>query len=457
MTYIMNLIACLATGLILAFVTPCPAFDFSSLEPYRGWKPPRASSSREKSGSKSDKSASNNKQVAEFNDKVAAAQAAQRAGNLPEAIELVRAALAIREDSKLRAWLTETEAGLAAYRATEERERKKREMAVQLDTEGLMLLNAQRSREAINKFDEAYSLVRDSVISSHWHLARAQHFLGLSLVDEAIKELEDAVDANPDDQALRNILQQVVSDHAEQKSEIQEAYARTRIMMTSAQANDSSVVDARVAPLGADLLAQVPELERSPAANRILKGYQAVITHDWPVALAWWQEALQRDPNNAALKRSVDLAQWMVDRRKQAVIQKNKSVDPAIAAALKGDPTDAIRMIDQAKKRNEIHDSKAEQMASMIKKQIERRAASAELPMPSSNASSMTQMVTAGNRAWSEEFFEEGLQFLVAHDYEHAEEAFQNADFFRMFDDGKPFQATSEQSNNQKQLEFISK
>ncbi len=85
-----------------------------------------------------------------------------------------------------------------------------------------------------------------------------------------------------------------------------------------AGSGDTSVVDARVPRDGAWLTAQVPELAGSPAADRISKGFQAVVNHDWPVALAWWQEALQRDPGNAALKRSVELAQWMVDRRKAA-------------------------------------------------------------------------------------------------------------------------------------------
>lgn len=52
--------------------------------------------------------------IAQFNNKVAAAQAAARAGNMPEAVRLVREALAIREDSNLRQWLNESEAIVAA-------------------------------------------------------------------------------------------------------------------------------------------------------------------------------------------------------------------------------------------------------------------------------------------------------------------------------------------------------
>lgn len=202
---------------------------------------------------------------------------------------------------------------------------------------------------------------------------------------------------------------------------------------------DPMVVDARVAPMGADLLSQVPELERSPAADRIRKGYQALMTRDWPVALAWWQDALQRDPNNAALMRSVDLAQWMVDSRKRAASRQSTSADPAIKAAMRGDATEVINLIGQAKKRNAIQDAGAERMTNMIDNQIKQRAAAPKAPKRLPKSASMSQMATAGDRALSEQMFEDRLQFLVMGDYEHAEQMFQRADFQRNFDAGKPF------------------
>lgn len=45
-------------------------------------------------------------------------------------------------------------------------------------------------------------------------------------------------------------------------------------------------------------------------SDRVRKGFQAVTTHDWKLAKAWFQDALNRDPNNAGLKRLVELADY---------------------------------------------------------------------------------------------------------------------------------------------------
>ena len=66
------------------------------------------------------------------------------------------------------------------------------------------------------------------------------------------------------------------------------------------------------------MVATIPALAASPAADRIAKGFTAMSKHDWPVALAWWQDALSRDPRNAPLRRSVELAKWMVDYQKRS-------------------------------------------------------------------------------------------------------------------------------------------
>jgi hypothetical protein len=204
---------------------------------------------------------------------------------------------------------------------------------------------------------------------------------------------------------------------------------------------DPMVVDARVAPMGANLLAQVPMLERSPAADRIRKGFQTLMTvpRDWPVVLAWWQEALQHDPNNAALIRSVDLAQWMVDSKKRAASRQSTSTSyPVIDALMRGDATEVTPLIEQANKRNAIQDAEAKRMTNIINNQIKQRAAAPTLPKLSPKSASLAQMATAGDRALSEQMFEDGLQFLLMGDYKHAEEMFQRADFQRNFDAGKP-------------------
>jgi tetratricopeptide (TPR) repeat protein len=108
---------------------------------------------------------------------------------------------------------------------------------------------------------------------------------------------------------------------------------------------DTAVVDARVVQQGAELIAQVPELAQSPAADRIRKGYQGVINHDWPVALVWWKEALQRDPNNKTLQESVKLAQWMVDWRKDPanLARTSKPVPRWVEAIDRGEVNKVLR------------------------------------------------------------------------------------------------------------------
>lgn len=94
--------------------------------------------------------------------------------------------------------------------------------------------------------------------------------------------------------------------------------AATPATPTAVVHTDPSVVDGRGPLAGADMVAKIPALAASPAADRITKGFTAMSKHDWPVALAWWQDALSRDPKNAPLRRSVELAQWMVDYQKRS-------------------------------------------------------------------------------------------------------------------------------------------
>ncbi len=77
---------------------------------------------------------------------------------------------------------------------------------------------------------------------------------------------------------------------------------------------DAMVVDARNVPTG--LPKSVADaIPNTPAGNRVRKGFQAVLEHDWKVALAWFQDALNHEPGDPGLKRLVDLAQFTLDYR----------------------------------------------------------------------------------------------------------------------------------------------
>lgn len=72
---------------------------------------------------------------------------------------------------------------------------------------------------------------------------------------------------------------------------------------------DPMIVDARNVPSG--LPKSVDEaIPHTPAGERVRKGFQAVQDGDWQVALAWFKDALNKEPNNAGIARLVDLAEF---------------------------------------------------------------------------------------------------------------------------------------------------
>ncbi len=185
---------------------------------------------------------------------------------------------------------------------------------------------------------------------------------------------------------------------------------------------DTSVVDARVPRDGAYLTGQVPELKRSPAADRISKGFQAVINHDWPVALAWWQDALKRDPGNAALKRSVDLAQWMVDRRKAKAAGPATPLGAAIHSASRGDNAGAIRQFELVKKENPAIAPQVDSMINELRQREEKEA------LTHKNSIEIEKQMAEWDRQWVEKLYEDGMNMLSIGDEKQAQWIFHFAD-----------------------------
>lgn len=194
---------------------------------------------------------------------------------------------------------------------------------------------------------------------------------------------------------------------------------------------DTSVVDARVARDGASFTNQVPELKRSPAADRINKGFQAVINHDWPVALAWWQDALNRDPGNAALKRSVDLAQWMVDRRKANAAGPATPLGAALHSAARGDSVGAIRQFELAKSANPAIAAQADSMIVALK---QKQAQDAKA------AAHWNGEIKKGTQRLVDGLFETGMNRLSIGDEKGAQEAFNDATFYGLSANVRPSQ-----------------
>jgi|GEM_PF-2378504 len=183
---------------------------------------------------------------------------------------------------------------------------------------------------------------------------------------------------------------------------------------------DTSVVDARVPRDGAYLVDQVPELKNSPAADRITKGFQAVVNHDWPVALAWWQDALNRDPDNVVLKRSVALAQWMVDKRKTKAAGPVSPLTAAIHSASSGDNAEAIRQFELVKKENPATAAQVDDMIAALRKRQEKDSKTAYWNQVIEN--DMRELRDAAN--------ERGLNLLTIGDEKGAQKAFDEASWY---------------------------
>jgi tetratricopeptide (TPR) repeat protein len=92
---------------------------------------------------------------------------------------------------------------------------------------------------------------------------------------------------------------------------------------------DTSVVDARNVPSGLpkfvdDAIASGYSGEPPGVSDRVRKGFQAVAAHDWNAARAWFEDALNHDPQNAGLKRLTELADFTLART-----SRNKAVKAA--------------------------------------------------------------------------------------------------------------------------------
>lgn len=99
--------------------------------------------------------------------------------------------------------------------------------------------------------------------------------------------------------------------------------AKTRkVSPQPAPHTDTSVVDARNVPSGLpkaldNAIASAYVNAPPGVSDRVRKGFQAVMSKDWKVAKAWFQDALNRDPTNAGLKRLVALTDTSQQPNKQ--------------------------------------------------------------------------------------------------------------------------------------------
>lgn len=95
---------------------------------------------------------------------------------------------------------------------------------------------------------------------------------------------------------------------------------------------EPQMVDARNVPSGLpksvdDAIAAGYAGAATGVSDRVRKGFQAVATHDWNLAKAWFGDALNHDPDNAGLKRLVELSDYTGKRVQQG--SPGKSTNPS--------------------------------------------------------------------------------------------------------------------------------
>ena len=152
----------------------------------------------------------------------------------------------------------------------------------------------------------------------------------------------------------------------------------------------STVVDARHVPSGLPKSIEdtIPD---SPAGHRVRKGFQAIADHDWVVAKAWFEDALNHEPGDPGLQRLVDLAQFTLQKNHEKPAPSSPpermSADEIEAeTAIIGNALEAAMNEDFDKSLNDYLDKHPEVKAEQIQPPptaVERKPASDQsMPLP---------------------------------------------------------------------------
>lgn len=213
-----------------------------------------------------------------------------------------------------------------------------------LNEQGVSAWKAENYTQAADLFSQALQLTPgDSVIANNLRLAREQK--------EAMEQRNQR--QAEQNQALRRSMDRlaaVMGDVQKVESVPGLDFAGSKKLAASDPVTDSNVVDARIDAMhlqAASDYRQALGIKDPAVGERMRKGLDAVANGDWPVALAWWQDALQRDPTNPAIQRSVDLAKYTIEYRKRMGIRPSTPYDAAFAAWSKGQKQEAIQIFQQ--------------------------------------------------------------------------------------------------------------
>ena len=144
-----------------------------------------------------------------------------------------------------------------------------------------------------------------------WSSDEAMDYFDRKDWDNAIRSFEDALDRDPDDPDLNDLLKRAKAEKTRARMPTIAAPSRPE------PSNDSKVVDTRNASSG--LPKSVDDaISHTPSGDRVRKGFQAIQAGDWKAAFAWFQDAHNKEPGNPGIGRLVDLAKFTLEYRTQA-------------------------------------------------------------------------------------------------------------------------------------------
>jgi tetratricopeptide (TPR) repeat protein len=207
--------------------------------------------------------------------------------------------------------------------------------------------------------------------------------------------------------------------------------------------NNPMVVNASNVPSGLpkavdDVIAATYRNTPAAVSDRARKGFQAIAARDWKVARAWFQDALNRDPGNAELKRMVDLAdstekfhQNAADQNAALLAQPQGSPElaAAIQAKAKGDAVEAIRQLERTKVVYPESAARVDRMITEIRRQQAGAAVMADYQRE--QADFVVQLE------------QDSLNFLLLGNLREADRLSRDAAFFAAFVDAKELEAAN--------------
>lgn len=265
--------------------------------------------------------------VHRYNNLVDQAFAAAKARDWPEAIRIARVALSVLDDDALRRWLNAIEAcnlneqGQSAYDAGDyaRAARLFAQAQQQNPSDPAFEKNARLASAQMQMLSDqsqakqTLSQLTDTINRTQTAATATTSGLDFMPADSATQESTGS-DSHPfGTTGARSVLAADLNAHIQASNTLNAETHATITATTPPQPDlDPMVVDARNVATGLPSSVETG-IPHTPAGNRVRKGFQAIMNHDWQVARAWFKDALDHDPGNAGIMRLIDLSEYTLN------------------------------------------------------------------------------------------------------------------------------------------------